>query len=203
MRTTPAPASATTRAISGSAASAVMSLMIDGAGGERPAGDLGLGRVDRDRDRELGRERLDDRDAPGAALRSSETGSAPGRLDSPPRSSRSAPSATSRRRERDRVVGLGEPAAVGEAVRRQVDDPHHLGDRIVAGQDRPPTGFPARHDRRLTFARSGVSDASSRHAGRARKTAPRRLDHSRSSSLNQGCSIISTICLAMLWMTWL
>ena len=56
---------------------------------------------------------------------SNETGSAPGRLDSPPMSSRSAPSATSRAASAG--VGVTEPAAVGEAVGGDVDDPHDPG----------------------------------------------------------------------------
>ena len=46
MRTTPAPDSAATRAMSGSPRSAVTSLMIDGSSGQGQLGDLGLGRVD-------------------------------------------------------------------------------------------------------------------------------------------------------------
>ncbi len=95
MSTTPAPVSAATRAIAGIAAQRRDVVDDRRARLERLPRDLGLGRVDRDRDRDLGRQRLDDRDRRAAALRRARPASAPGRLDSPPRSSRSAPSATS------------------------------------------------------------------------------------------------------------
>ena len=108
MRTTPAPRRRDHAAISGSAASAVMSLMIDGPGGQAWRAtsalvvSIEIGIVD------LIRERLDDGNDP-AQLFVEETGSAPGRLDSPPRSSRSAPSAASRAAKATDVSGVDEP----------------------------------------------------------------------------------------------
>ena len=74
---------------------------------------------------------------------SSGTGSAPAgstrrrcRAGRPPR-----PPAAARARPRRRRSPA--PAAVGEAVGRDVDDPHHPGD--AARHDRPAAGLPARH----------------------------------------------------------
>ncbi len=91
------PASATTRAISGSPSRAVMSLRIDGPGGERGPGDGRLGRVHRDRHGDDFRPGPRPSARPGAAPRRRGRARTPGRLDSPPMSSRSAPSSTSRR----------------------------------------------------------------------------------------------------------
>ncbi len=51
---------------------------------------------------------------------------APGRVDSPPTSRMSAPSASSRRPWAIADVGVGVETAVGEGVGRDVDDPHQL-----------------------------------------------------------------------------
>ena len=52
------------------------------------------------------------------------TGSAPGRVDSPPTSRMSAPLGGQLAAVRDRSLGVEEAAAVGERVGRHVDDPH-------------------------------------------------------------------------------
>ena len=79
---------------------------------------------------------------------SSETAAAPGRVDSPPTSTIAAPSASIARPRRRRVLGRREAPAVGEAVRRDVDDAH----------DRRPgqTLFEWRSSH-LTVDRSGMS----------------------------------------------
>ena len=54
---------------------------------------------------------------------------APGRVDSPPMSSRSAPCVAQLEAVRDRGVGGPVEPAVGERVGRDVDDAHHQGPR--------------------------------------------------------------------------
>ena len=201
--TTPAPASATTRAISGSAPSAEMSLTIAAPASSARRATSALVVSTEIGTRGPGRERLDHREHPAQLLVESGPGPSPGRLDSPPMSSRSAPASISATAVVDGRLGVGEAAAVGEAVGRRVDDPHHLRHRVVPGHDRPPRGFPPRHDckapplRVLNQSREGL-----RRGGRG--SPPGRVgspDHCRSDSLNHGCSIISTICLAMFSVT--
>ena len=63
---------------------------------------------------------------------------APGRVDLPPTSTISAPSACSVQAMRDRNPGLDEPAAVRKAVRRDVDHAHDQGPAVR--QTRRPAG---------------------------------------------------------------
>ena len=83
----------------------------------------------------------------GSTRRSSSsgaTGSAPGRVDSPPTSRRSAPAATSSPAVRDRPVGIEEATTVGEGVGGHVHDTHDRHNRA----DQPP---------RTAWARAEVS----------------------------------------------
>ena len=67
------------------------------------------------------------RSSTGTTRRSSsstETPSEPGRVDSPPTSTIAAPSSTIRRAEATAIVGIEVHAAVGERIRRDVEDAH-------------------------------------------------------------------------------
>ena len=92
-------------------------------------------RVDRGR-RDLGLAGVDENRAPtgpaprrpagpGRSSSATGTGSAPGRVDSPPTSTRSAPSASSGEAMGDRGVVVEVAAAVAERVRGHVHHPHH------------------------------------------------------------------------------
>ena len=100
--------------------------VVDDVGAEiqRGAHHLGLGGVDRDR-RDRGGPPRAAPAAPAPARSRRSTGSAPGRLDSPPRSSMSAPSASSRSQCASARAGVRRRVAVGERVGREVDDAHH------------------------------------------------------------------------------
>ena len=103
-------------------------------GVERRFGDRGLRGVDRDRDPGARRgpraPRPRARCARARARRV--TAAAPGRVVSPPMSSRSAPSAASSRPWAIADARVEEQAAVGERVGRHVDDPHQLRRRPLA-----------------------------------------------------------------------
>ena len=60
------------------------------------------------------------------------TGSAPGRVDSPPTSTISAPSSIIWLRSRDRPFTVEPLPAVGERVGGDVEDPHHQGAVLAA-----------------------------------------------------------------------
>ena len=95
------------------------------AGVDRRAGDGRLARVDRNRNRRLA---ATSRSITGSTRRSSssaDTGSAYGRVLSPPMSSMSAPSATSCSAWATAASAIEELPAVGKAVRRDIDDAHH------------------------------------------------------------------------------
>ena len=98
------------------------------AGVERGRGHRGPGRVDAGRDAVGG-----EFDGSPATTRAHSVAasirSAPGRVDSPPTSTRAAPCACIRRACATRVGETRVPAAVGERVRRDVEDAHH--DRVT------------------------------------------------------------------------
>ena len=141
-----------------------------GAQVERGAHHLGLVGVDRDRHAE----RRPPRAAPAArapALRRSGTGSAPGRLDSPPMSRMSAPSREQLLAVRDRAAPASSvAAAVGERIGRDVDDAHHARLRQV---DREAGGLPD-HRRARCNEKRGRSPVSYRHASIALRPRPAR-----------------------------
>ena len=97
----------------------------------------------------------------------------PGRVDSPPISSRSAPPATiapgrSRRRSPP-SAGVGQQAVAGERVRRDVEDAHHERPRRPTRTSRPDPG--RRRARPVVAARVGsrvAQDGSSARSGPAR-----------------------------------
>ena len=129
---TSAPASATTPAIAGSPRSAVTSLTNDSARRQRqparPPPSRCRSRVAR------GPRGPRRRASRAAAHRLGSTGSAPGRVDSPPTSTRSAPSAAMRSGVCHRGRGVQELASVRERVRRHVQDAHDRRTR-KAGSD--------------------------------------------------------------------
>ena len=132
-----APPAATSSAISGSARSAVTSLTRLAPAAERRARDGRLGGVDRDLRALAGHAPRRCPRSParrGAAPRARATGSAPGRVDSPPTSRISAPSPTSSQRRARRGVGVEERAAVGERVGRHVEIPIRRNGRVTAAR---------------------------------------------------------------------
>jgi hypothetical protein len=105
-----------------------------GAERERAARDLGLRRVDRDR--QLARDRLEDRDdASQLLVRGDALGPRPSRLAADVDDLRTFLEHPPGRG--DRIVGSEVDAAVGEGVGRHVDDAHHRGSRETLF-DRPP-----------------------------------------------------------------
>ena len=96
-------------------------------GRDRGPGDLGVAGVDGQPGTgggDLVGQGLDGRARPGPAPRRCPTGSAPGRVDSPPTSTTSAPSASSLRPWRTAASGSAQRATVGEGVRGDVQDTH-------------------------------------------------------------------------------
>ena len=124
MRHNPASRSATISAISGAARSAVTSLTIVAPAASAASATTAFD-VSTDSAAPV-RARI----SPSitGTTRSSSTSAAtleaPGRVDSPPMSRIAAPSDSSVRRVRDRARRIEVAAAVGERIRRDVDDPH-------------------------------------------------------------------------------
>ena len=124
------------------------------AGLDRCRHDVSLARVDRDR--RAAASELPDRPGRSARFRRlPRSSSRPGRVDSPPTSMIAAPSRGHVRARLGCGRGVREPAAVGEAVGRGVDDCHHLrlveADRSLAELQRsarrrsaPPIARPCR-----------------------------------------------------------
>ena len=100
--------SATTPPSAGSYRRPLMSLTMRGARRRPPLGDRGLVGVDRDREsRTRAASRLEHRQHARAVPRRADTAAAPGRVDSPPTSMRSAPAASiAQRRRRRRGAGV-------------------------------------------------------------------------------------------------
>ena len=129
----------------------VTSFTMAGAGGERRAGDRGAARVDADRGRRGFRvQAARSPAAPGRAPPRRDTRSAPGRVDSPPTSRMSAPSATICSPCFTASSAPSEHPAVAERVGRDVHDAHDQGplpqrEHVVAA---PPHGALGHADHR-------------------------------------------------------
>ena len=148
-----------------------------GAGGDRRAHHRRLAGIDRDQDAAPG-ERLDHRHHARGSPRRPATGAAPGRVDSPPTSTMSAPSACSLSPVAIAAAGLEEAPAVGEAVGGDVDHAHDQ--RAALGQARGPRGrrgqtlAPAPARARISRGLPASQAASSPTARTSRRVAPRR-----------------------------
>ena len=140
MRQTSAPLAATTPAISASPRSAVTSLTIvaPAASARRAtsafAVSIEMTTAERARTPSI-------TGSTRSSSTSSDTPSEPGRVDSPPMSTIAAPSSTWRSASSMASVRIEEAAAVGEGVRRDVDDAH----QHRAGQARFERGGHAAH----------------------------------------------------------
>ena len=96
--------------------------------------------VDADGHRAVGGERLDDGEHPAQLLVGSSTGSAPGRVDSPPTSSSVGTRRDQLAAVRDGRVGIEEAAAVGEGVGGDVHDTHDRPRGQIDHRERPGHG---------------------------------------------------------------
>ena len=199
MRTTPAPDAAASPAISGSSANAEMSLMIGGARCQCPPRDFGLGRINRDRDLDLRGEGLDDRDDAaqlfverhGQRARAARFAAEIEQIRSFGDQLRPWPSASSRTEFRP-------PSEKLSGVRLTIPITFGTGssaDRMV----RPQAS--QRIVRCVFTVRSQRPARTGSRCSAMPLTCRKSLSHRTSSSLNHGCSIMSTICLARLWIT--
>ena len=125
--------------------------------GSGPPHHLGIARIDRQRH---ARRRLASASitghAPGGNSSSMPIGSAPGRVNSPPMSRMSAPSASSRRACAMAAVRVQKLPAVGEAVRRDVDDAHDAGPSRAQAGDRRGAAHRAARPARASSRRAGL-----------------------------------------------
>ena len=122
MTTTPASQPAATSTIARSRKPET-SLMMLAPASTHAARDLGMARVDRDRHASSDAKRTTT-GRTRASSAATGTGSAPGRVDSPPTSRIAAPSAMRRSARSDRGGRVVDAAAVGERVGRDVEDAH-------------------------------------------------------------------------------
>ncbi len=115
----------------------------------------------------------------------------PGRVDSPPMSTRSAPSARIRSAWADGRVEVRVPPAVGEAVGRHVEHPHHDGARSRAALDHPadvtePPGVSVRRQRVGSRPGGGTPNAT---PGHGLQYSSALVDHGWATPTNTGAPI--------------